>query len=316
MPRVRCLAVRKRKLSMEIWIPITIFAAFMQNVRSALQKHLKGTLSTSGATFTRFVFGVPPAWLYLAALLTWGGYALPGANHAFALFAVVGGLAQILATGLLVYLFSFRNFAVGTAFSKTETVQAALFGIIILGEGVGLAALAGIVVSLIGVVLISITRLDVGWRGIIGQCLEPVALIGLVAGALFGISAIAFRAASLSLNGGDFLIRAAFTLALVTFFQASVMTIYMQAREPGQIKAVFRSWRVSSLVGLSSMLGSAGWFTAITLQNAAYVRALGQVELLFTFAAAYLFFHERVSRMELLGISLISAGILLLILLP
>ncbi|MEZ5935492.1 MAG: DMT family transporter [Alphaproteobacteria bacterium] len=300
---------------MELWIPITIFAAFMQNVRSALQKHLKGRLSTSGATFSRFVFGAPPACLYLLGLLLIGGEALPGTNGPFLLFAAGGGLAQILGTALLVTMFSFRNFAVGTAFSKTETVQTAVFGIIILGEGVGAGALVGILVSLIGVVLISITRLDVGWRGIARQCLEPVALIGIGAGTMFGISATAYRAASLSLADGDFLIRAAFTLACVTTFQTLVMAVYMAWREPGQIAAVFRSWRVASVVGLSGMLGSAGWFTAMTLQNAAYVRALGQIELLFTFAVAYLFFRERATTSELLGILLISAGILFLVLL-
>lgn len=300
---------------MELWIPITIFAAFMQNVRSALQKHLKGKLSTSGVTFTRFVFGVPAALLYLAALLIFGGYVIPGVTMEFMLFAVVGGLAQITATALLVYLFSFRNFAVGTAFSKTETVQTALFGIVVLGEGVGAGAMLAIMISLIGVVLLSITRLDAGLRGILRQCLEPPALIGVAAGAMFGVSAIAVRAASLSLSGGDFIIRAAFALACVTLFQTMVMAVYMHLRESGQIGAVIREWRVSSLVGLSGMLGSAGWFTAMTLQNAAYVRALGQIELLFTFAAAYLFFRERASRTELIGILFITTGILLLLLL-
>jgi len=40
----------------ESWIPITFAAAFLQNLRSALQKHLKGQLSTAGATFSRFLF--------------------------------------------------------------------------------------------------------------------------------------------------------------------------------------------------------------------------------------------------------------------
>ena len=53
---------------MELWIPITIFAAFMQNLRSALQKYLKGRLSTSGATFSRFAYAAPLAALYLAGL--------------------------------------------------------------------------------------------------------------------------------------------------------------------------------------------------------------------------------------------------------
>jgi drug/metabolite transporter (DMT)-like permease len=62
------------------------------------------------------------------------------------------------------------------------------------------------------------------------------------------------------------------------------------------------------------MLASACWFTAMTIQNAAYVRALGQVELLFTFAAGHLFFRERSNALELIGIGLVAGGILLLLL--
>ncbi|MGY8957919.1 MAG: EamA family transporter, partial [Alphaproteobacteria bacterium] len=79
------------------------------------------------------------------------------------------------------------------------------------------------------------------------------------------------------------------------------------------ISAVLASWRVSSLVGLTGMLGSVGWFTAMTLQNAAYVRALGQIELVFTFMASYLAFRERLSRSELGGIVMVTIGILILI---
>ena len=89
----------------------------------------------------------------------------------------------------------------------------------------------------------------------------------------------------------------------------------MQIREPRQLRAVLRSWKISSLVGLTGVLGSIGWFTAMTIQNAAYVRALGQIELIFTFAASYLFFQEKSSRNELVGIGLVTAGILILVLL-
>ena len=51
-----------------LWIPLTIAAAFLQNVRSALQKHLKGRLGTTGATFVRFGYGFPVAIAYLLAL--------------------------------------------------------------------------------------------------------------------------------------------------------------------------------------------------------------------------------------------------------
>ena len=53
---------------MELWIPITLFAAFCQNLRSAMQKHLKGELGTIGATFVRFGYGFPFALVYIAIL--------------------------------------------------------------------------------------------------------------------------------------------------------------------------------------------------------------------------------------------------------
>ncbi len=50
------------------------------------------------------------------------------------------------------------------------------------------------------------------------------------------------------------------------------------------------------------------------MQNAAYVRALGQIELVFTFAASVFFFREKTNRIEVVGIALVVAGILVLIL--
>lgn len=78
--------------------------------------------------------------------------------------------------------------------------------------------------------------------------------------------------------------------------------------------AVLRQWRYALPTGLAVLLASIGWFTAFTLQNAAYVRALGQIELVFTFAASVFFFKEKTTPMELGGIVLIIAAILILVL--
>jgi drug/metabolite transporter (DMT)-like permease len=298
----------------DAWIPITLAAAFFQNLRSALQKHLKGVLSTTGATFSRFAYAAPLALLYVAALTALTGQDLPSPNPTFIVYALVGGLAQITATALLLYSFSFRNFAVGTTYSKTETVQTAIFGIVILGDPLGIGAAAAIVISLIGVMAISVARTRMSLLGLLTSLAEKPALIGIASGAFFGLSAISYRGASLSLGEHGFLIRAAYTLACVTVFQTLVMALYMRLREPGQVSAVFRAWRVAAWAGISGMIASACWFTAMTIQNAAYVRALGQIELVFTFAAAVFFFHERPNRTEAIGISLVIGGILLLLL--
>lgn len=298
---------------MELWIPITIAAAFFQNLRSVLQKHLKGRLSNSGATFSRFAYAAPLALLYVAALAALTGEELPRPQATFVLYAALGGLAQITATALLLYSFSFRNFAVGTTYSKTETVQTAIFGILILGDPLGFAAAVAIVISLSGVMAISVACTRMSFLGLLTSLAEKPALIGIASGAFFGLSAISYRGASLSLGEPGYLIRAAYTLACVTVFQTLVMAIYMRLREPGQLTAVFRSWRVSAWAGVTGMIASAGWFTAMTIQNAAYVRALGQIELLFTFAASIFLFHERPNGVELAGIVLVVAGILILL---
>jgi drug/metabolite transporter (DMT)-like permease len=298
----------------ELWIPITLGAAFFQNLRSALQKHLKGRLSNTGATFSRFAYAAPLALVYVAALGALTGEPLPRPNATFALYAVVGGLAQITATALLLYSFAFRNFAVGTTYSKTETVQTAIFGILILGDPLGLGAAAAILISLAGVMTISVASTRMSFLGLFTSLTEKPALIGIASGAFFGLSAISYRGASLALGEHGFLIRAAYTLACVTVFQTMVMALYMRLREPGQVTAVLRAWRVAAWAGICGMIASAGWFTAMTIQNAAYVRALGQVELLFTFAASVFLFHERPNRLEVTGIALVVAGILLLLL--
>ncbi len=299
---------------MEAWIPITIFAAFFQNVRTALQKSLKGRLSTGGATYVRFLYGAPFALLYILAIDHFTELPVPTPNGEFALFISIGGLTQILATGLLVALFSLKNFAVGTTYSKTETVQAAIFGIVILGEHVGMGASLAIAVSFIGILLISMSSSAFTFRDFFSGWTSKAAGFGLLSGAFFGISAVCYRAAALSLGGEGAMMPAAFTLVCVLFFQTLVMTVYLPIREPGQLMTVVRNWRVAIWVGLTGMLGSVGWFTAMTLQNAAYVRALGQVELVFTFIASYFFFKERTNRIEAAGILLIVFGILLLLL--
>jgi drug/metabolite transporter (DMT)-like permease len=193
-------------------------------------------------------------------------------------------------------------------------VQAAVFGIIFLGETVSLNAAVGILVSLVGVIAISAARSPAGLRAIATSWTERPALIGLASGASFGIAAVSYRGASLSLGGEGFIMQASVTLAFVLVFQTLVMAAYMAVREPAELRASLAAWRVAVWVGLSGAVASIGWFTAMTIQQAALVRALGQIELVFTIASSTLIFRERILRLELIGIILVIAGILILVL--
>lgn len=298
----------------ELWIPLTIAAAFCQNLRSALQKRLQSDLSTTGATFARFIYAFPLAIAYVWALHAFAGHAVPATHPRFVFYAVTGGVAQIFGTALLLYAFTFRNFLVGTTYSKTEAVQAAVFGLVVLGESVTPLAGLGVLVSLVGVVAISVAHGEGGFVGVVRGLASRAALCGIASGSCFALAAVAYRGASISLEADSFLIAAAFTLAVVTTLQTGLMAGYMLVREPDQLARVARAWPVAGLVGLSGMLASAGWFSAMTLQNAAYVRALGKIELVFTFLASALFFRERIDRVEVFGVVLVVGGLILLVL--
>ena len=297
----------------ELWIPLTIAGAFFQNLRSAMQKHLKAHLSTAGATYVRFFYAWPFALLYVWGLSHFGGFEIPELNATFFIYCIAGGASQILFTFLLVWLFSFRNFAAGTIYSKTETVQVAVLGLLILGDPLSFGAAIAIAVSFIGVLALSVAQTQLTFRNLVTSLYEKPTLIGLACGAALGASVVFFRGAALSLGGEGFLMQAAMALAVAVVIQSVAMGIYLAIREPGQIKAVLVHWRPSLAVGVAGALASILWFSAFTLQNAAYVRALGQIELVFTILVSTIFFREKIKSMELAGVVFIVGGILILI---
>lgn len=297
-----------------LWIPTTIAAAFLQNLRSALQKQMTEEIGVSGVTFARFAYGFPFALVYLLILVLAFDLPVPRPNAASLIYAAVGGLSQIFGTLTLVTAFSLSGFAVGTAYSKTETLQTALFGLIILADPLSLGGFLGILVSLAGVLLLSIARTQVSPRNLLLSWTERPALIGIGSGACFALSAVCYRAASLSLGGEGFLVQAAFTLACVTVFQTLAMTAWFTWRQPETLRQVTKAWRQAAWIGVVGVAASACWFTAMTIQNAAYVRALGQIELVFTFIVSAFVFRERTNRKEFAGVAFIVGGILLLLL--
>ncbi len=299
---------------MELWIPITIGAAFLQNLRSVGQKHLKGVMGSTGATFVRFGFGLPFAALFVLVLNQVYALPLPRLSVDFALWVIVGGLSQIGAQFLLVYLFSFRNFAVGTAYSRTEPAQAAFFGLIFLGELASPGAFAAIAITVIGVMLISVAHVPMSWRNLGASVVSRTALIGLASGTLFGIAAVAYRAASLSLGGPTFMMQAATTLLSTITFQTVIMLVWMLWKDRSELARIRQAWKPSLFVGFVGASASLGWFAAMTLQQAAVVKALAQVEMIFTFASTVFFFREKINATEIAGCALIVAGILLLVL--
>ena len=298
---------------MEIWVFITIAAAFLQNIRSMLQKHLKASMGTTAATFVRFGFGLPFALVFVAFLHFGMAYPVPVPEAAFFGWVVLGGLTQIIATFLLLYIFGFRNFVVGTAYSRTEPAQAAVFSVLFLGEHSAAGTLIAIAISVIGVMFISVARSATGIRSLLTSVFSRTAAAGIASGTAFGIAAVAYRAASLSLGYPGYLMQAAVTLLATISFQTAIMLAWLYWRERGEFARIRSAWKLSAIVGMVGATASFGWFTAMTLQQSAVVKALAQIEILFTIATSILFFREKINRLELAGSALIIAGILSLL---
>ncbi|MBV1867379.1 MAG: DMT family transporter [Marinosulfonomonas sp.] len=299
---------------MQVWIVLTVAAAIAQTVRFMLQKHLKSTqLSTAGATFARFVYSAPLVVVLVLIYAKISGQALPEMPARFWTLVLSGGLAQILATMCVVAIFAERSFAIGITFKKTEVVQTAIVGFLILGETLSLYGSLAILLGFVAVLILSDPP-GGSDQPFLKRIMNKSAGLGLLSGVFFAVSAVGYRGASLSLGSGDVAMRAAFTLAVVTTCQTAGMGLWFALTDRPQLVLVARAWKIAGLVGISSMIGSLLWFAAFTIQQAAYVSALGQVELIFSIAASALFFREKITAREYLGIGVLLISVLLLVL--
>jgi drug/metabolite transporter (DMT)-like permease len=292
-----------------LWIPFTLIAAAAQTARNAMQSGLTASLGTLGATQVRFLYGFPFALVFLAAAVAFAGGGVPAPTQRFLVFTAGGAMVQILATALLLSAMKRGSFSVATALSKTEAVQIAVFGLLILGEHLTVTRAVAIVIATVGVAL---TALKPGERWT-ATSLRP-ALLGIASGGCFALAAVGFRGGVLALPEGGFWLRAAATLAWSLGLQALVLGLWMLAFARPALQGSLRLWRQSVFAGFLGALASQFWFLGFSLTAAANVRTLGLVEVLFANLVGWRMFGQRPSGRQLLGMTLIVLGVGLLLL--
>ena len=295
----------------ELWVPITILAAFSQNQRSIFQKKLQDKMSSISSTYTRFLFGLPFVIIYFLFLNYFSNttFQISNINITFFIYCLFGGLSQIMATFLLLKIFKTSNFSVATSYSKTEPIQAALFGFILLNDSISLMGFIGILIGLVGIVITSIKKLNFK-----NTVFNISVLYGLLSGALFGLSAVMFRGASHSLFSLDYVLTSSFTLLIAISIQTFILTLYIVFKDIKQFNLLYTNLQDGLIVGFFGALASICWFYAMSVQNVAYVRALGQIELIFTILASIFYFKEKITLRQLIGIFVIFLGLLLILL--
>jgi drug/metabolite transporter (DMT)-like permease len=300
-----------------LWAVFTVIAAFAQTLRNAMQRELTGGLGTVGATHVRFLFGFPFALVFLAAVLAATATSLPRPGLAFWPWVIAGAFAQIAGTALMLAAMGERSFVVTIAYLKTEPIQVAIFGLIVLGDAVTWPMLTAIIVATAGVVIMSVKALPLrprkagsGGSGLGG--IRPT-LLGLAAAGMFALSAVGFRGAILQLDMANYVAAATFTLTVALAMQAASLSLYLLLRSPSVLWAIVYAWWPSLFAGFLGAFASQFWFLAIALASAASVRTLALIEVLFAQIIARFAFGQRTTAREALGMVLVVAGVALLL---
>ena len=294
------------------WIIFTILGAFFQNLRSSLQKKLNKDLSTVASTYVRFAFALPFAILIF--FLNFGNFEIISKilnQTDFIYLTSIASIFQIIFTFTLLYLFNFSNFVVGTSLSKTEVVQVAIFEYFLLKDKLNVFGIFGIIIATVGVIIISIKDLKLFFSNFFSK----TTFIGLLTGLFLGLSVVFFRAAALSLE--DF--SSNFDKAIITLFfgliiQTFLISVYLLVYERSEFRKFRNNKLESCLAGLTGFLATLSWFFAFTFIQASFVRALGQVEIFFSFVSSKYFFKEKITKMEIIGIIIFVFGVTMMLL--
>ena len=290
-----------------LWAVFTVIAAFFQTLRNAMQRELTRSLGTVGATHVRFLFGFPFALVFLIGLVLGTDVPLPKPSWTFWPWVIDGAFAQVAATVLMLIAMGERSFVVTIAYLKTEAIQAAIFGLIFLGDAVTFPMITAILIATAGVLVMSTKP-----GGMVGG-IRPT-LIGLASGGMFALSAVGYRGAILNLHLDSFVMAATFTLVIGLAMQAVTLSLYLWLRDPAVLKAIVQSWKPSLFAGFMGALASQFWFLAFALATAASVRTLALVEVLFAQLVARVAFKQKTTAREAAGMVLVIVGVVLLIL--
>jgi drug/metabolite transporter (DMT)-like permease len=291
-----------------LWIVFTLVAAASQTVRNLLQRELTTTLGTLGATMVRFLYGLPFGILFLALVLLATGHTLPIPGLETYGWAAMGAVAQIAATALMLAAMQSRSIVVVTAYTKTEPVLVAVFGLALLGDPVTIGVISAILLATAGVLLMTWPKKSAG------EMFSPQpTILGISSAALFGLSAVGFRGAITALGSGNYVVDASTTLVIGLLMQTLILTAWLLVRDRATLRAILAAWRQSAPAGFAGAFASQMWFLAFALESAARVRTLALVEIFFSQLLAGQLLKQKAGVAEWIGIALVAGGVVLLL---
>jgi len=295
-----------------LWVIFTITATIFQTFRNLEQKSLNQKLDTLTVSWSRFILPLPAALITLI-------YNASDATRPFLLYCTATAIFQILGNSLLLKTIKSRNFSIGIAFYKTEVLQSMILGLLVFGTEISLGGFIAIIITSIGMVMMS--NISFSKNISFFKQFDNSATFGAASGFCFAISAFNLKAGTQEMIniGHNYLSSAVIVLMWVITIQNIIFLLVKswQKRLKQDLGKLFKAenkWSFAK-TGLLSFCGSVFWFAAYALgDNVVYVKAVGQIELLFAVLVSHLHLKEKQKRSEIFGIIFTAIGILSLIL--
>jgi len=285
------------------WVFFTLGAVVLQTFRNALQSKLSANMSTSGVTLARFLFAPPIALVYLLLLYAVSEQNIPEFTLKFVFIVLVASVMQVSATALMVILFKQKNFTVGAGLAKSEALVAGVLGALFFGSQLSLFGWVGILVGATAILVLSS-----GGRK--DQLSFKTVIIGLACGTCFALTSLFVREASQLLDL-PFPHSTAWVLLWVLCIQTTLLVSYIAVKSRSTFVALKNNAKMTLVTSVISCFGTICWFSAVSLHHVAYVKTLGQVEVLLTMLLAIFWLKNRVQRHEVIGLLLIAVAAIL-----
>ena len=295
------------------WVLITAIASLSQTLRSVFQKNIIEDVGVLASAYSRFIFALPFVALLAVLFLDIEEFLiLKNLSVKTWFFLVTASICQILFTIILIKLFTLRSFAIGVAFSKTEVIQTTLLEIVIIGFILTSHVLLAIIIGFIGMLFMSKQKL-IGNVGHSRLFLQQV-ILGVSCGIFLGLSSVLYKVA-LDSVAIDLIYKKVIVLSFLALAIQSVLfgAYIANTDEKKNLEKLFNSWKKGLPVGFFGCSATFCWFYAFSLVDATLVRAVGQLEIVFSVLMSYIFYKERITGFELIGMRLITISILALL---
>jgi drug/metabolite transporter (DMT)-like permease len=296
-----------------MWIIVTLAAVAFQTGRNALSKRLTSEYSDLSASLARFLPGLPLALAALAAL-SLSGRRIAILDPRFFLWAVLMGLAQLVANLILLALFKRKNFAVSISLVKSETLMLAFLSVLFLGEGIGVWEWIGIALGSAGIMAAALGKAAAP-RGLLRGLFSLNTALAFLAGLCLALATLFLKLSYAYVESSSREAVVALALCVVLGSQSLVLALPALLRRRDELASMARKPLLPISVGVLAAAGTFCWFSAFAMAKVSWVRTLGQCEFILACLLSLLAFKERIRPVEIGGMAAVAAGTAMIVLL-